>query len=74
MFTKVVLKRFIKINAMLCSCLVVIFFTSFVQGASIGPIVEWLKVKREDTEKRGMDEEVVYRAIDHLGMSHVYDS
>ena len=52
---------------MLCSCLVVIFFTSFVQGASIGPIVEWLKVKREDTEKRGMDEEVVYRAIDHLG-------
>jgi len=55
-----------QINAMLCSCLVVIFFTSFVQGASIGPIVEWLKVKREDTEKRGMDEEVVYRAIDHL--------
>lgn len=54
---------------MLCSCLVVIFFTSFVQGASIGPIVEWLKVKREDTEKRGMDEEVVYRAIDHLGES-----
>ena len=25
------------------------------------------KDKREDTEKRGMDEEVVYRAIDHLG-------
>ena len=58
---------------MLCSCLVVIFFTSFVQGASIGPIVEWLKVKREDTEKRGMDEEVVYRAIDHLGTTF-YDS
>lgn len=55
-----------QINAMLCACLVVIFFTSFIQGASVGPIVEWLNVKREDQEKRGMDEEVVYRAIDHV--------
>jgi len=55
-----------QINAMLCACLVVIFFTSFIQGASVGPIVEWLNVKKEDQEKRGMDEEVVYRAIDHV--------
>jgi len=55
-----------QINVMLCACLVVIFFTSFIQGASVGPIVEWLNVKKGDAEKRGMDEEVVYRAIDHV--------
>ena len=43
-----------------------IYLFFFCVGASVGPIVEWLKVKKEDQEKRGMDEEVVYRAIDHV--------
>ena len=39
---------------------------NYNSGASVGPIVEWLNVKKGDQEKRGMDEEVVYRAIDHV--------
>ena len=38
----------------------------FSLGATIAPIVEWLNVKKADHGKLGMDEEVVYRAIDHV--------
>ena len=42
-----------QVKAMLCSCLVVIFFTSFIQGATIGPIVEWLHVEKEGDAHKG---------------------
>jgi len=36
------------IHQMLTTCIGIIFFTSFVQGGSIGPLVEYLKIKSDD--------------------------
>ncbi|CBY19353.1 unnamed protein product [Oikopleura dioica] len=36
------------IHQMLTTCIGIIFFTSFVQGGSIGPLVEYLKIKNDD--------------------------
>ena len=54
------------VKAMLCATLVVVFFTSFIQGATIAPIVEWLHVEKEDQHSKQIGEEVVYRALDHV--------
>merc|ERR1711920_923341 len=37
-----------QIHQMLSACIAVILFTSFVQGASIGPLVDWLKIKKAE--------------------------
>lgn len=38
------------IHQMLTTCIAIILFTSFVQGGSIGPLVEWLGVKTDDDD------------------------
>ena len=55
-----------QVKAMLCATLVVVFFTSFVQGATIAPFFEWLHVEQEDQHAKQIGEEVVYRALDHV--------
>ena len=57
-----------KIDMMLCSTLVVIFLTSFIQGATIQPMVNWLHVKLDNSadRPRTMHDEVATRAIDHI--------
>ena len=35
-------------------------------GATIGPIVEWLRVEKAGSVEKGMGEELVYRALDHI--------
>ena len=64
------------IKMMLCACLVVIFFTSFIQGATIWPLVQWLHVKLEEVDVRkvkGVNDEILQRVVDHLvtGMEDV---
>ena len=59
------LRRFCLLTSLPCT-IYITFNKKIHKGASVGPIVEWLNVKKEDQEKRGMDEEVVYRAIDHV--------
>lgn len=36
------------IHQMLSTCIAIILFTSFVQGGSIGPLVEYLNIKKEE--------------------------
>jgi len=54
------------IKTMICTTIVVIYFTCFVQGSTIRPIVEWLRVRLEDSHDKCMFEEVSHRLIDHL--------
>ncbi|XP_076810674.1 sodium/hydrogen exchanger 3-like isoform X2 [Clavelina lepadiformis] len=54
------------IKTMICACIVAILFTSFVQGSTIRPIVELLKVKTADKHKISMFEDINLRLIDHL--------
>lgn len=44
----------------------VIFFTVFVQGITIRPLVEFLKVKRASKRKPTMNERIHEKVIDHL--------
>ena len=68
--TKVTSKELVpNIETMLCSCFIVIFFTSFIQGATIHPIVQWLHVKCEENDDRKIrriHEEIMNRVMDHL--------
>ena len=45
--------------------IVVIFFTVFVQGTTIGPLVKFLKVKRKEVEEPTMSAKLANRLIDH---------
>nr|XP_018666770.1 sodium/hydrogen exchanger 3-like isoform X2 [Ciona intestinalis] len=54
------------IKTMICSCIVAILFTSFVQGSTIRPIVELLHVKTSAKYKKSMFEDVNLRMIDHV--------
>lgn len=44
----------------------IIFFTVFVQGITIRPLVEFLKVKRASKRKPTMNERIHEKVIDHL--------
>ncbi|XP_071958686.1 probable Na(+)/H(+) antiporter nhx-9 [Antedon mediterranea] len=46
--------------------IVVVMFTVFIQGATIKPIVEWLKVKRADHHKPTLTEQIYVRMNEHL--------
>ena len=46
--------------------LFVVFFTVFVQGSTIGPLVHWLKVKTKSGDRQIMMEIVTQRSLDHI--------
>nr|CAB3266346.1 sodium/hydrogen exchanger 3-like [Phallusia mammillata] len=54
------------IKTMICACIVAILFTSFVQGSTIRPFVELLKVRTADKHRKTMFEDVNLRLIEHL--------
>ena len=51
---------------MLCATIVAVFFTSFVQGMTVKPIVEWLKVKKQENKEKTVSQEFVGSYIDHM--------
>jgi len=44
----------------------VVFWTVFLQGTTIGPLVKYFKVKRKDTEEPTMSAKLTNRLIDHV--------
>ncbi|XP_077338799.1 sodium/hydrogen exchanger 2-like isoform X2 [Lithobates pipiens] len=46
--------------------IVVIFFTVFIQGITIRPLVEFLNVKRAHTKQQMISEEIHNRFLDHI--------
>ncbi|XP_053404076.1 Na(+)/H(+) exchanger beta-like isoform X2 [Mercenaria mercenaria] len=50
----------------LTTTLVVIFFTVFVQGSTIKPLVKLLRVKMEDSQKLQLYEEITSHVTDHV--------
>ncbi|CAG5086677.1 Oidioi.mRNA.OKI2018_I69.PAR.g11314.t1.cds [Oikopleura dioica] len=54
------------IQSMLCSTIVAVFFTSFVQGMTIKPIVEWLQVKKQGEQEQTVLKEMTESVVDHL--------
>ncbi|XP_039977708.1 Na(+)/H(+) exchanger beta-like [Xiphias gladius] len=53
-------------NMFLTAIITVIFFTVFVQGMTIRPLVELLAVKRKKESKRSINEEIHTQFLDHL--------
>ena len=51
---------------MLCATIIAVFFTSFVQGMTVKPIVEWLKVKKQSNEEKTISQEFVNSYLDHI--------
>lgn len=54
------------VKSMVCATIVVVYFTCFIQGATIRSIVNLLKVSTEETHERTMFEEINYRLIEHV--------
>ncbi|XP_007069017.2 sodium/hydrogen exchanger 4 [Chelonia mydas] len=52
-------------NMFITATLVVIYFTVFIQGITIGPLVKYLDVKKTN-KKESINEEVHVRMMDHL--------
>jgi len=46
--------------------MVAVFFTSFVQGMTIKPIVEWLQVKKQGEQEQTVMKEMTESFVDHL--------
>lgn len=46
--------------------IVVVFWTVFVQGTTIGPIVKYFKIKRKEEEEPTMSAKLTNRLIDHV--------
>lgn len=46
--------------------IVVVFWTVFVQGTTIGPVVKYFKIKRKDVEEPTMSAKLTNRLIDHV--------
>jgi sodium/hydrogen exchanger-like protein 3 len=44
----------------------VVFFTVFLQGTTIGPVVKYFKVKRKETEEPTMSAKLTNRLVDHI--------
>lgn len=53
-------------NMFLTSIITVVFFTVFVQGMTIKPLVELLAVKKKQEAKRTINEEIHTQFLDHL--------
>nr|XP_033810497.1 sodium/hydrogen exchanger 1 isoform X1 [Geotrypetes seraphini] len=53
-------------NMFLTAIITVIFFTVFVQGMTIRPLVELLAVKKKQETKRSINEEIHTQFLDHL--------
>ncbi|XP_064408262.1 sodium/hydrogen exchanger 1 [Latimeria chalumnae] len=58
--------QFPKRNMFLTAIITVIFFTVFVQGMTIHPLVELLAVKKKQETKRSINEEIHTQFLDHL--------
>nr|XP_006127709.1 sodium/hydrogen exchanger 4 [Pelodiscus sinensis] len=52
-------------NMFITATLVVIYFTVFIQGITIGPLVKYLDVKKT-SKKESINEEIHVRMMDHL--------
>ncbi|XP_009664753.2 sodium/hydrogen exchanger 4 [Struthio camelus] len=52
-------------NLFITATLVVIYFTVFIQGITIGPLVKYLDVKKTN-KKESINEEIHVRLMDHL--------
>lgn len=59
-------QHFPKKNMFLTAIITVIFFTVFVQGMTIKPLVELLAVKKKQEAKRTINEEIHTQFLDHL--------
>lgn len=46
--------------------IVVVFWTVFVQGTTIGPVVKYFKIKRKEIEEPTMSAKLTNRLIDHV--------
>ncbi|XP_067889931.1 sodium/hydrogen exchanger 2 isoform X2 [Heterodontus francisci] len=53
-------------NLFITSTIVVIFFTVFIQGMTIGPLVDFLEVKKSNKKQPTVGEEIHIRFCDHL--------
>ncbi|XP_048848750.1 Na(+)/H(+) exchanger beta-like isoform X2 [Brienomyrus brachyistius] len=60
-------------NLFLTAIITLIFFTVFVQGMTIRPLVDLLAVKRKQDSKHSINEEIHTQVLDHLltGVAHV---
>uniref|UniRef100_H3A308 Sodium/hydrogen exchanger n=1 Tax=Latimeria chalumnae TaxID=7897 RepID=H3A308_LATCH len=68
-FALVVLLNESKVKAkgyFVATTMIVVFFTVIIQGLTIKPLVDWLKVKRSDHHKPTLNEELHERAFDHI--------
>ncbi|XP_074839363.1 sodium/hydrogen exchanger 4 [Carettochelys insculpta] len=52
-------------NMFIAATLVVIYFTVFIQGITIGPLVKYLDIKKTN-KKESINEEIHARVMDHL--------
>ncbi|XP_053310448.1 sodium/hydrogen exchanger 1 [Spea bombifrons] len=59
-------RHFPKREMFLTAIITVIFFTVFVQGMTIRPLVELLAVKKKQESKRSINEEIHTQFLDHL--------
>ncbi|XP_031441986.1 Na(+)/H(+) exchanger beta-like [Clupea harengus] len=59
-------EHFTKKNMFLTAIITVVFFTVFVQGMTIRPLVELLAVKRKKETKHTINEEIHIQFLDHL--------
>ncbi|XP_069478986.1 sodium/hydrogen exchanger 1 [Ambystoma mexicanum] len=59
-------EHFPKRDMFLTAIITVIFFTVFVQGMTIRPLVELLAVKKKQETKRSINEEIHTQFLDHL--------
>nr|XP_056703644.1 sodium/hydrogen exchanger 1 [Euleptes europaea] len=59
-------KHFVMREMFLTAIITVIFFTVFVQGMTIRPLVDLLAVKKKNETKRSINEEIHTQFLDHL--------
>ncbi|KAM6974361.1 sodium/hydrogen exchanger 3-like [Tautogolabrus adspersus] len=53
-------------NLMVCTTLIVVYFTVIIQGMTMKPLVNWLKVKRAAVAELTLIEKVQNKVFDHL--------
>ncbi|XP_034560443.1 sodium/hydrogen exchanger 3.1 isoform X2 [Notolabrus celidotus] len=53
-------------NLMVCTTLIVVYFTVILQGITMKPLVQWLKVKRAAVAELTLVEKVQNKVFDHM--------
>uniref|UniRef100_A0A6Q2Z3H9 Sodium/hydrogen exchanger n=1 Tax=Esox lucius TaxID=8010 RepID=A0A6Q2Z3H9_ESOLU len=53
-------------NLMISTTLLVVYFTVMLQGITMKPLVNWLKVKRATTDEAMLAEKIMNRTFDHM--------